>query len=141
MTTANPKKPAAKKPAGKPAHAKKTTAEKKNPVGRPRVLEKMITRNVLIDNASIEAARKLCGDSVSAGIRAALILLKDRTLSDAEDYSKAAYEAQFVDALQRHIVLDETTHQIAVRLGRGNISAGIRGALKELIYMQENQIV
>lgn len=141
MTTVAPKKAAAKKPAAKKAPATPKTTEKKKSVGRPRVLEKMITRNVLIDDVSIEAARKLCADSVSAGIRAALVLLKDKTFKDANDYSKAAYDAQFINATQRHVVLDEATHKIAVRLGRGNISAGIRGALKELVDMQAKQIV
>jgi len=113
-----------------------STQAKKRAVGRPRILKKVITRNILISDEHIEAARKLNNESISAAVRAALINAKDVKFKQDEDFSKEAYEAQFINTKPRHIVLDEESQIIAFKLGKKNMSAGVRKALQFLIESQ-----
>ena len=93
---------------------------------------KHITRNIRINDESIEAALALNNESASAGIRDALILYQDSYIEKQKDYSIAALEAELKGIQLRHVVLDEKTREIAIKQGNGNMSAGIRKVLSLL---------
>lgn len=105
----------------------------KRPVGRPALLKGLMTRNILISDELVEVAIKLSPDSISAGVRSALLNADKFPVEAETDFSRKSLDAQFVNAKQRHIVLDAVTYEIALKVGRGNISAGVRNALQRLL--------
>lgn len=114
----------------------------KNPVGRPRIHQNAITRNILISDEAVAVARRISTSSpksISDGVRKALELCKKHKPDSQKDYSNEAYEAQFKNTRTRHIVLDDEAHKTAIRLGLGNMSAGVRIALDLLKAEYDNK--
>jgi len=106
--------------------------------GRPRQLENMITRNILVSDEAVQAALKISESnppSISSGVRKALRMFRDAP-TPLPNFSKKEQEAEFKNTRSRNIVLDSQTHEIANRLGNGNTSAGVRLALN---LLQERQ--
>ncbi len=108
-------------------------AEKRKRPGRPKTINKMVTRNIVMNEEYANAVLGQDDESFSVTIRKLLAKYKDRSTVDLIIPSKEEYDAQFVDTSIHHVVFDKESHEIASKLGQGNVSQGVRGVIRQLI--------
>lgn len=107
--------------------------EKKKRPGRPRTINKMVTRNIVMSEEYANAVLDQNDESFSVTIRKLLEKYKDRSPADLMIPNKADYDAQFVDSSIRHVVFDKESHELAAHLGQGNVNQGVRAVIRLLM--------